>query len=90
MKTDADKYDQARRILFAHVRRANYPLHSGYRVLLEAMYEYKHAEANANKRGAWQTFKTKEKVVSNCCNAPIIDETDICCRCQEHAEGVII
>lgn len=26
---------------------------------------------------------------SNCCNAPLVEETDVCSKCHEHCEAVI-
>ncbi len=28
------------------------------------------------------------EIVSNCCSVQLVDETDICSKCGEHANGV--
>ncbi|MCK5018385.1 MAG: hypothetical protein KAS32_15105 [Candidatus Peribacteraceae bacterium] len=28
-----------------------------------------------------------EEITSNCCNAPIYDDSDICSRCRDHCGG---
>ena len=31
---------------------------------------------------------SKKETVSNCCNAPIIEETDLCSDCKEHCKKI--
>ena len=37
-----------------------------------------------------EKYQRSHEVVSNCCGAEVYEETDICCKCQEHCEALSI
>lgn len=64
-----------------------------YWLLLGLLYPC--IEYGSSPRGAWlTTFGTEvlefltNPPVSNCCNAPIMDDSDVCSQCHEHCEPV--
>ena len=37
------------------------------------------------------TCQVHNKVqVSGCCGAPIMDDSDICCKCRDHADAICL